>query len=111
MKYNFKNDYAEGCHPSVLKLLQETNYVQQTGYGMDEYSLRAKQLIKNAIANQDSDIHFVTGGTQANLIVIASILRSHQSVISVDTGHIFTNEAGAIEATGHKVCTIGSKID
>lgn len=109
MKYNFRNDYAEGCHPSILTLLQETNYIQQDGYGMDVYSLKAKELIKNAINIQDADVHFVTGGTQVNLIVIASILRAHESVISVDTGHIFTNEAGAIEATGHKVCVIGSE--
>lgn len=109
MKYNFRNDYAEGCHPSVLKLLQETNYIQQEGYGMDDYSLKAKGLIKKAINIPQADVHFVTGGTQVNLIVIASILRAHEAVISVDTGHIFTNEAGAIEATGHKVCAIGSE--
>ena len=44
----------------------------------------------------------VSGGTQANLIVISSILRPHESVVSANTGHIFTNETGAIEATGHK---------
>jgi threonine aldolase len=48
-------------------------------------------------------VHFVSGGTQANLIVISSILRPHESVVSAHTGHIFTNETGAIEATGHKV--------
>jgi len=35
--------------------------------------------------------------------VISHMLRQHQAVISADTGHIFTNETGAIEATGHKV--------
>lgn len=30
-------------------------------------------------------------------------MRPHESVVSANTGHIFTNESGAIEATGHKV--------
>jgi len=57
----------------------------------------------------NSDIHFVSGGTQANLIVIASALKSFESVISATTGHINTHEAGAVEATGHKIDSIETK--
>ena len=35
--------------------------------------------------------------------MISAFLRPHESVVSAETGHIFTNESGAIEATGHKV--------
>ena len=45
----------------------------------------------------------VSGGTQANLIVISAFLKPYESVIAAETGHIFTNESGAIEATGHKI--------
>ena len=38
MKYSFANDYSEGCHPSVLNALVESNLVQQSGYGDDEKS-------------------------------------------------------------------------
>jgi len=105
-RYNLKNDYSEGCHPNILQELAKTNLEQQNGYGDDDYSLQAKKLIKEKIKNQNVDIHFVTGGTQANLIVISSILKPHESVISADSGHINVHEAGSIEATGHKINTV-----
>ena len=103
MKYSFKNDYSEGCHPRILEGLIKTNLTQQNGYGLDKYCLEAENIIKEKINNPNAKVHFISGGTQANLIVISSILRPHESVVSAFTGHIFTNESGAIEATGHKV--------
>ncbi len=105
-KISFKDDYSEGAHPEILKLLTETNLVQTIGYGEDEFSNKARQLIKNEIKIDDVDIHFVTGGTQANLLVISSVLKPYQSVISATTAHIEVHEAGAIEATGHKINTV-----
>ncbi|AZA74552.1 threonine aldolase family protein [Chryseobacterium indoltheticum] len=106
MKFSFKNDYSEGCHPQILESLLRDNLDQQAGYGEDDYSKKAKDLIKNNIEVQDADVYFVSGGTQANLIVISSILRPYQCVISAATGHILNNETGAIEATGHKILSI-----
>ena len=48
-------------------------------------------------------IHFLVGGTQTNLTVIAACLRPHQGVLCAPTGHINVHETGAVEATGHKV--------
>lgn len=106
MKFSFKNDYSEGCHPQILESLLRNNIDQQAGYGEDDYSKKAKDLIKAKIENQDAEVYFVSGGTQANLIVISSILRPYQCVISASTGHILNNETGAIEATGHKILSI-----
>ncbi|MDV7696046.1 aminotransferase class V-fold PLP-dependent enzyme [Chryseobacterium soli] len=106
MKFSFKNDYSEGCHPNILQSLLLNNADQQAGYGEDHYSLQAKELIKERIKSPASEIYFVSGGTQANLIVISSLLKPYQCVISASTGHILNNEAGAIEATGHKVLGI-----
>lgn len=103
MKYSFKNDYSEGAHPQILEYLLKYNTVQQHGYGLDEYSLQAAALIREKALAPDAAVHFVSGGTQANLILISSILRPHESIVAPETGHIFTNETGAIEATGHKV--------
>ena len=107
--YNFKNDYAEGCHPHILKALTETNLIQQAGYGDDDYCSKARELIRKKIADSRAEIYFVSGGTQANIIVISAALRSHEAVIAAHTGHIFVHEAGAIEATGHKVISVPSK--
>ena len=106
MKYSFKNDYAEGAHPRILETLIQSNLIQQNGYGLDDYSESAAEIIKQKINNPNAKVFFVSGGTQANLIVISAFLRPHESVVSAATGHIFTNESGAIEATGHKVHSI-----
>lgn len=103
MIYSFANDYSEGCHPSILKALNDSNYIQQPGYGEDEYSLNVKSKIRELAKNPYLDVHLITGGTLTNLTVLSSILRPYESVIAASTGHIYTNEAGAIEATGHKV--------
>ncbi|MBW3521611.1 low specificity L-threonine aldolase [Chryseobacterium sp. NKUCC03_KSP] len=106
MKFSFKNDYSEGCHPQILESLLRNNIDQQAGYGEDDYSKKAKDLIKAKIEDHEAGVYFVSGGTQANLIVISSILRPYQCVISASTGHILNNETGAIEATGHKILSI-----
>ncbi|WP_158825016.1 threonine aldolase family protein [Mucilaginibacter lacusdianchii] len=103
MKYSFKNDYSEGAHPAILQALVDNNLKQQPGYGDDEYTQEAVALIRKKIGNPAANVHLVSGGTQANLIVIASILRPHESVIAASTGHINVHETGAIEATGHRI--------
>ncbi|HWL00243.1 MAG TPA: aminotransferase class I/II-fold pyridoxal phosphate-dependent enzyme, partial [Parapedobacter sp.] len=104
--YSFRDDYSEGCHPHILRALEKTAHVQQIGYGNDDYSIEAKAAITKLIPGRGASIHFVSGGTQANLLVIAAALKPYQSVISARTGHINGHEAGAIEATGHRVETI-----
>ncbi len=106
MKYQFFNDYSEGAHPKILERLAASNLQQMTGYGNDEISLQAQALIQQAVGNPQAAVHFVSGGTQANLLCLASMLRPHESVIAPATGHINAHEAGAIEATGHKIETI-----
>ena len=102
-RYLFRDDYSEGCHPRILAALSETNSVQQIGYGNDDYSEEAGQLIKALMPDSDADVYFVSGGTQANLIIISSALKSYESVITARTGHINGHEAGAIEASGRRV--------
>jgi threonine aldolase len=107
--YSFKNDYSEGCHPDLLNALSQNNSSQEIGYGEDSYSLEAIKLIQQKCGNDDLAVHLVSGGTQANLIVIAAALRPYESVISAASGHIHVHETGAIEATGHKIQTVISK--
>ena len=102
----FNCDYNEGAHPRILDVLVHTNMEQTIGYGEDEYCEAARNAIQKACNAPDAAIHFLVGGTQANLTVISSILRPHQAVLAVKEGHINVHETGAIEACGHKVMTI-----
>ena len=103
--YSFRNDYSEGAHPVVLQALTDTNLVQTSGYGTDDYCAEAAQLIRDLCQAPESSVHFLVGGTQTNLLTITSFLASYEAVIAAHTGHVNVHETGAIEATGHKVCT------
>ena len=108
-KYSFLDDYSEGCHPRILDALNKTNLIQQTAYGDDAYSERARELIWEQLGGKDFPVYFVAGGTLANIIIASSCLRSHEAVIAAGTGHIVMRETGAIEATGHKIITVASE--
>ena len=99
----------EGAHPRILERLCQTNLDQNSGYGTDPHTERAKELIRAHLGNEAADIHFLVGGTQTNATVIGAVLHGADAVLTVDTGHINVHEAGAIEATGHKVITLPGK--
>ncbi|MDO4816692.1 MAG: aminotransferase class V-fold PLP-dependent enzyme [Bacillota bacterium] len=104
----FESDYLEGALPEIMARLQETNYVQTAGYGVDPYCDAAREKIKAACEAENADVHFLVGGTQTNTTVIAAALRPHQGVLAAESAHIEAHETGAIEATGHKVLTLPS---
>ena len=101
--HQFFNDYSETAHPACLAAIALNPTQQDSGYGLDRLSAHARDLIHAQIHVPNTDIHFISGGTQANLTVISSMLRPHEAVIATEAGHISTHETGAIEATGHKV--------
>lgn len=98
----FHNDYSEGCHEAVMQKLMQTNLEQTPGYGEDDYCAAAADMIRKKCGREDLAVHFLVGGTQANVTVIAAALRHHQGAICADSGHIHTHETGALEAAGHK---------
>ena len=100
---SFESDYIIGAHEKVLLALCETNNEIMSGYGNDIHTKNAQELIKDACSAPDSEVFFLTGGTQANAVVISTMLKSFEGVISAKTGHIALHEVGAIEFTGHKV--------
>ena len=104
----FNNDYAEGCHPKVLEALTKTNFEQTPGYGKDPYCASAARKIRTLCGREDVAVHFLVGGTQTNLTVIAAALRPHQGALCAQSGHIHVHETGAVEATGHKVLALPS---
>ncbi len=106
---HFDSDYMEGAHPKVMERLMATNLEQTTGYGTDSHTLHARALIREAVGNPDAEVYFLVGGTQTNATVIASLLSGCEGVVAAETGHISVHEAGAVEATGHKVLTIPAK--
>ncbi len=104
----FNSDYTEGCHPRVLEALTKTNLEQTPGYGEDRYCAAAADTIRRLCGDESLAVHFLVGGTQANLTVIDAALRPHQGAVCAESGHIHVHETGAVEATGHKVLALPS---
>lgn len=92
----------------MLQRLLDTNLIQASGYGDDQFSKKAAEQIKATIKCPEATVRFLVGGTQTNQVVINSVLESYEGVISADTGHVAVHEGGAIEFSGHKVLAIPS---
>ena len=103
---SFENDYSTGAHPRILEALATTNWEPASGYGTDRFCASARERIRAACGDPAADVFFLVGGTQANAVTISALLGGHEGVITADTGHIAVHEAGAIEATGHKVLAL-----
>ncbi len=104
-----QSDYMEGAHPALLEALAAANMEKTPGYGGDAYCEEARALIRRACACPEAAVHFLVGGTQTNAVTIHSFLSPWQGVVSAETGHIATHEAGAVELNGHKVLPLPQK--
>lgn len=104
--YSFKNDYSEGAHEKIMTAMLVANRQQNQGYGEDDHCQNAARYIQKKIGRTDVDVHFLLGGTQVNLTVMAAFLRPYEAAVAVETGHICVHETGAIEGTGHKVISV-----
>ena len=105
---HFDTDYMRGACNEIIQKLATSNMEQTVGYGLDEYTTRAKQLILQSCGLQEGEVYFLVGGTQTNATVIDGLLAKHQGVLAADSGHINVHESGAIEASGHKVLALPS---
>lgn len=105
----FNNDYSEGCHEKVMEKMLATNMEQHYGYGEDTFCASAAAKIRKLCGDESIAVHFLVGGTQANLTVIDAALRPHQGALGPASAHINVHETGAIEATGHKVLWLPSE--
>ena len=103
---DFSCDYRNGACPAVLDALIKTNGETTATYGFDIYSKRAEEKIKEACKAPSAEVFFIAGGTQTNMTVISSCLRSYEGVLSAESGHINCHEAGAVEHSGYKVLSL-----
>lgn len=105
---SFESDYNNGALPEILQRLCDTNDEQTSGYGNDPYSQAAREKIRHACQMGMADVFFLVGGTQTNATMIDALLDAGEGVVAAQTAHINIHEAGAIEATGHKVLALPS---
>ena len=101
--YLFRNDYSFGAHPQVLSAMAETNLEGNAGYGQDPHCRRAEELLLDLCQCPQGRVELLIGGTQVNAVALAALLRPWEGILTAASSHLNGHEAGAVEATGHKL--------
>jgi len=106
IKRGFASDNNSGVHPDVMEQINRVNRGHEVGYGNDRYTQQAQEMLREHLG-KDAEIFFVFTGTAANVLGLAGVARSWNSVITASTAHIEQDECGAPEKfTGCKVLTV-----
>ncbi|MCI0522817.1 MAG: beta-eliminating lyase-related protein [Bacteroidales bacterium] len=106
LKRGFASDNNSGVHPAVMEEIMRVNHGHTVGYGSDPFTARAVKLLRKELG-EDSEVSFVFTGTAANVLGLAGVTRSWNSVITASSAHIEEDECGAPEKfTGCKVLTV-----
>lgn len=106
VKRGFASDNNSGVHPDVMEQINRVNRGHEVGYGGDRYTEHAHEMLREHLG-KDAEIFFVFTGTAANVLGLAGVTQSWNSVITASTAHIEQDECGAPEKfTGCKVLTV-----
>lgn len=103
-RVQFASDNAAGVAPEAWAALEQANMGYSRGYGEDEWTAQACDLIRG-IFDTECDVFFVFNGTAANSLALATMCQSHHSIICHEHSHVETDECGAPEffSNGTKV--------
>lgn len=105
-RYLFASDNSSGVHPAILKEIEMANRGHVRGYGDDEYTREALSLFRKQLG-AGTEAFPVFTGTAANVLCLAGVMRSWNSVITASTAHLEQDECGAPEKfTGCKVLVV-----
>src|SRR5262245_49080451 len=111
----FASDNYAGVCPEAWASLTKANHGHVCGYGDDEWTTTAADLIREVFETK-CEVFFVFNGTAANSLALASMCQSYHSILCHETAHVETDECGAPEffSNGTKVLLIpgpNGKID
>ncbi len=93
-RYDFASDNVVGAMPEVMAALAKANTGAVSGYGADEITAQAADLIR-ALVDADAEVRFTASGTAANALSLAALAEPHEAVCCHEHSHIATDEAGA----------------
>jgi threonine aldolase len=94
--YTFASDNSAGLAPEALAALNAANAGCAPSYGGDEWTARARALIRETFAT-DCEVFFLCNGTATNALGLAQLCRSYHSIICHQVSHVQTDECGAPE--------------
>jgi threonine aldolase len=104
--HSFASDNNAGVHPQIMRAIEAANAGHVVAYGDDALTVAAVEKFRQHFG-ADVEVHFVFGGTGANVLGLKSLTRPYEAVICTTTAHINTDECGAAENfTGCKLMTV-----
>jgi len=93
-RYDFASDNTAPAAPEAMSALLAANQGHASGYGTDEVTARAAELVRGLL-DVDAEVRFVASGTAANAISVAALARPFEAVLAHEHAHICTDETGA----------------
>lgn len=107
-KRSFASDNNAGIHPEMIDAIAAANDGHVVAYGNDPFTARAVKVFQKHFG-RDIAVHFVFGGTGANVLGLKAITNTYEAVICAETAHINVDECGAPEKfTGCKLLDVKS---
>lgn len=94
----FASDNTSGAHPAVLEALTRANAGYVGGYGNDDITANATQLVRDLFEAPEAAVYFVATGSAANALGLSLICEPYQTVFCHRNSHIEEDECGAPEA-------------
>jgi threonine aldolase len=108
MNHSFGSDNYSGVHPEIMEALTRVNQGHATSYGGDEYTANGIQKFKEYFGD-DVEVFFAYNGTGANVLGLASLTKSFNSIICSELAHIHVDESTASEKfTGCRQITLST---
>lgn len=102
---SFGSDNHAGVHPAILSALTAANAGDATAYGEDPLTGRVSARLRAEFGA--AEVFLVFGGTAANVLGLAAMLRPFETVICAQTAHLNADECGAAErAVGSKLLAL-----
>ncbi len=104
---HFASDNYAGVCPEAWAALEKANAGHCVGYGDDEWTQQASDLIRD-VFETDCEVFFVFNGTAANSLALASLCQSYHSILCHEYAHVERDECGAPEffSNGTKVLLV-----
>ncbi|HEY0457380.1 MAG TPA: low specificity L-threonine aldolase [Verrucomicrobiae bacterium] len=106
----FASDNYAGICPEAWNSIVLANPGHVRGYGDDEWTTKAADLIRDVFETR-CEIFFVFNGTAANSLALASLCQSYHSILCHETAHVEMDECGAPEffSNGTKVLLLSGE--
>lgn len=102
------NDYSVFGDKEILSSVANISDETIDGYYEGKYTKELNMIVNQLCNSNDINTFILTTGTQTNTLVLSSLLKPYEAIISATTAHINTLEAGSIENLGHKILSFPS---